>query len=88
MKLYMKGEGGDYQEVMTIGEISDIKLTESERTEIRKALGFLDDAEISFTVNITENNTKRLMKMMKTKGQRNAEVLRRDGYLSSENAER
>lgn len=88
MKLYMIGEDGKCQEVTTLGEISNIELTESERTEIRKALGFLDDAEMSFTVNVSETDMKRLVKMIKTKGQRNAEVLHRDGYLSPENAER
>ena len=76
--LYLNGE--------PIGKAETVDIEpETESSDIYATL--LDTKEASFTARLTEESTLALWRMIFTRGQRNAQILKRDGYLSPANAE-
>ena len=76
--LYLNGE--------RIGKAETVDIeAETEGDETYATL--LDTKSATFTAKLTEESTLALWRMLFTRGQRNMQILKRDGYLSPENAE-
>lgn len=76
--LYLNGE--------RIGKAETVDIeAETEGDEAYATL--LDAKSATFTAKLTEESTLALWRMFFTRGQRNMQILKRDGYLSPENAE-
>jgi len=76
--LYLNGE------LIGRAETVDIE-AETEGDETHETL--LDAKPLTFTATLTEESTLSLWRMFFTRGQRNMQILKRDGYLSPKNAE-
>ena len=74
--LYLNGE--------PIGKAEDIE-PETESGDIYATLQ--DTRSDTFTATLTEESSLSLWRMIFTRGQRNAQILKRDGYLSPANGE-
>lgn len=76
--LYLNGE--------RIGKAETVDIeAETEGDEAHETL--LDAKSLTFTATVTEDSALALWRMIFTRGQRNMQILKRDGYLSPENAE-
>lgn len=76
--LYLNGEW--------IGKVEKMDIeAKTEGDETYETL--LDAKPLTFTATLTEESTLALWRMFFTRGQRNMQILKRDGYLSPENAE-
>ncbi len=76
--LYLNGE--------RIGNAETVDIeAETEGDEAYETL--LDAKPLTFTATLTEESTLALWRMIFTRGQRNMQILKRDGYLSPSNAE-
>lgn len=72
--LYLNGE--------RIGKAETVDIEGDETHET-----LLDAKPLTFTATLTEESTLALWRMIFTRGQRNMQILKRDGYLSPTNAE-
>ena len=87
MKFYISDDNGNtYHELGELQEISAESVMEEESDEAIK--GLLSSKSMEFSCDIDEKSSKKLNRLILTKGQRNAIILKRDGYLSPENADR
>ena len=76
--LYLNGE--------RIGKAKTVDIEpETECGETYATL--LDTKSATFTAKLTEESTLALWRMFFTRGQRNMQILKRDGYLSPDNEE-
>ena len=76
--LYLNGERIGKAET-----VDDEPMTEGDETYET----LLDAKSLTFTATLTEESTLALWRMFFTRGQRNMQILKRDGYLSPTNAE-
>lgn len=85
-KIFAKRENDDeYFELSRVNDC-DIKFSEPENSETYKTYVGMSQT-MEFTTTITEDCAKHLRKVLIPKGYRNADVLKRDGYLSTRNME-
>lgn len=83
MCLYVSSDGGKTYQAM--GKISEISIETEPENETEN---FFNTEPMEFSCELDEKSVKNIEKVLYTKGQRNGRILKRDGFLSPENADK